>query len=48
MEVICSLGHTQNIGVVRGLIRGQIKLGVWKDRLMSDPSRLMEAYLANL
>jgi len=45
---VSSLGHTQNIGVVRGLIRGQIKLGVWKDRLMSDPSRLMEAYLANL
>ncbi|MCP3849072.1 MAG: NAD(P)/FAD-dependent oxidoreductase [Gammaproteobacteria bacterium] len=45
---VSSLGHTQNIGVVRGLIRGQVKLGVWKERLMSDPSRLMEAYLASI
>jgi len=45
---ISSLGHTQNIGVAKGLIRGKVKLGVWKDRLMKDPSRLMEAYLANL
>lgn len=44
---ISSLGHTQNIGVVRGLIRGKVKLGVWKERLMADPSRLMAAYLAN-
>ena len=42
-----SLGHTQHIGVVRGLIRGKAKLGVWKERLMQDPSRLMEAYLAS-
>ncbi len=45
---ISSLGHTQNIGVVRGLIRGKVKLGAWKERLMKDPSRLMEAYLASL
>lgn len=43
---ISSLGHTQHIGVVRGLIRGKVKLGIWKDRLMENPSRLMEAYLA--
>lgn len=43
---VTSLGHTENIGVVRGLIRGRVKLGVWKERLMKDPSRLMEAYLA--
>jgi hypothetical protein len=45
---ISSLGHTQHIGVVRGLIRGKVKLGIWKERLMNDPSRLMEAYLANV
>ena len=44
---VSSLGHTQNIGVVRGLIRSKVKLGVWKDRLMKDPSRLMEAFLAS-
>ena len=43
---VSSLGHTQHIGVVRGLIRNKVKLGVWKKRLMQDPSRLMEAYLA--
>jgi len=43
---LTSLGHTDNIGVVRGLIRGKVKLGNWKERLMQDPSRLMEAYLA--
>lgn len=43
---ISSLGHTQHIGVVRGLIRGKVKLGIWKDRLMENPGRLMEAYLA--
>lgn len=43
---ISSLGHTQNIGVVRGLIRSRVKLGVWKERLMKDPTRLMEAYLS--
>ncbi len=43
---ISSLGHTQNIGVVRGLIRSRVKLGLWKERLMKDPTRLMEAYLS--
>ena len=43
---ISSLGHTQHIGVVRGLIRGKVKLGIWKERLMENPARLMEAYLA--
>ncbi|MCG7924877.1 MAG: FAD-dependent oxidoreductase [Candidatus Thiodiazotropha taylori] len=40
-----SLGHTQHIGVLRGLIRSRIPLGEWKARLMKDPTRLMEAYL---
>jgi len=44
---VSSLGHTQNIGVVRGLIRSKVKLGVWKKRLMDDPNRLMEAYLSS-
>ena len=40
------LGMTGHIGVLRGLIQGRIALGAWKDRLMADPTRLMEAYLA--
>ncbi len=43
---ISSLGHTENIGVARGLIRGQISLGKWKQRLQRNPERLMEAWLA--
>ena len=41
-----SLGLTQHVGVLRGLIQSQTPLGVWKDRLMKDPMRIMEAYLA--
>lgn len=41
-----SLGLTQHVGVLRGLIQSQTPLGIWKDRLMKDPMRIMEAYLA--
>lgn len=43
---ISSLGHTENMGVARGLIRGQVKLGQWKVRLQKNPQQLMEAWLA--
>ncbi|MDX2504351.1 MAG: hypothetical protein QNL62_07735 [Gammaproteobacteria bacterium] len=43
---VSSLGHTEHMGVVRGLIRGKVHLGAWKKRLQSNPMRLMEAYLA--
>ena len=43
-----SLGHTQHIGVLRGLIRSRVPLGLWKSRLMQDPTRLMEAYLGRV
>ncbi len=41
-----TLGITQHIGILRGLIQGQFKLGKWKQRLMDNPMQLMEAYLA--
>ena len=41
-----SLGWTDHVGVMRGLVEGQVKLGEWKDLLLKDPTRLMEAYLA--
>lgn len=41
-----SLGLTQHVGVLRGLIQSRTRLGPWKERLMKDPLRLMEAYLA--
>jgi len=41
-----SLGWTEHVGVMRGLVEGQVRLGEWKDVLMKDPTQLMEAYLA--
>jgi NAD(P)H-nitrite reductase large subunit len=40
-----SLGLTQHVGVLRGLIQGQTPLGDWKEKLKRDPTRIMEAYL---
>ena len=42
-----SVGWTQHVGVMRGLVEGKVKLGEWKDRLMEDPTKLMDAYLAS-
>ena len=41
-----TLGVTQHIGVIRGLIESKTHLGVWKSRLLKDPTRLMEAYIS--
>jgi NAD(P)H-nitrite reductase large subunit len=41
-----SLGLTDHVGVVRGLIQGRVRLGAWKKKLQADPTRLMEAYLS--
>ncbi|MGE0053329.1 MAG: NAD(P)/FAD-dependent oxidoreductase [Hyphomicrobium sp.] len=37
---------TDNIGVLRGLIQSEFKLGKWKQRLMEEPERFREAYVA--
>jgi len=42
-----SIGWTEHVGVMRGLVEGQVKLGAWKERLQRDPTLLMEAYLAS-
>lgn len=42
-----SLGLTQHVGVLRGLIQTKTRLGAWKDKLVADPTRIMEAYLAS-
>jgi NAD(P)H-nitrite reductase large subunit len=42
-----SVGWMDHVGVLRGLVEGQVKLGPWKDQLKQDPTRLMEAYLAS-
>ena len=41
-----SVGWTDHVGVMRGLVEGQVKLGDWKDKLKQDPTKLMDAYLA--
>jgi NAD(P)H-nitrite reductase large subunit len=41
-----SVGKTQHVGVLRGLIESRIHLGEWKQRLMRDPTAIMEAYVA--
>ncbi|MEE9302132.1 MAG: NAD(P)/FAD-dependent oxidoreductase [Alphaproteobacteria bacterium] len=43
-----ALGFTEHVGVLRGLIQTEVPLGKWKDRLMDDPLRVMEAYLAQV
>jgi NAD(P)H-nitrite reductase large subunit len=41
-----SVGWTEHVGVMRGLVEGQVHLGEWKEALMKDPTQLMQAYLA--
>lgn len=40
------VGFADHVGAFRGLIEGRVRLGKWKQRLMDDPTRIMEAYLA--
>ncbi len=42
-----SLGMTQHVGVMRGLIQTGAHLGEWKDKLLKEPNRISEAYLAS-
>ena len=39
------IGSTEHIGVLRGLIQGKIALGEWKETLLGDPTKVMDAYL---
>jgi NAD(P)H-nitrite reductase large subunit len=41
-----AVGLYQHVGVLRGLIQRRTPLGRWKDRLLRDPTGLMEAYMA--
>jgi len=42
-----SLGMTQHVGCMRGLIQTGAHLGSWKEKLLKEPNRLPEAYLAS-
>jgi hypothetical protein len=41
-----SIGLTQHVGVLRGLIQNRTKLGRWKKVLSEAPLRFPEAYVA--
>ncbi|WP_240796780.1 FAD-dependent oxidoreductase [Terasakiella sp. SH-1] len=41
-----TLGRTDHVGVLRGLIQGKTELGVWKERLIEDPHLIMDAYVS--
>lgn len=41
-----SLGRTDQIGVLRGLIQTEVALGPWKERLMDNPHLIADAYVA--
>ncbi len=41
-----SVGVTDHVGVIRGLIQTGRHLGSWKDKLMKSPERIVEAYVA--
>ncbi|MCP4993469.1 MAG: NAD(P)/FAD-dependent oxidoreductase [Gammaproteobacteria bacterium] len=40
-----TLGRTDHVGALRGLIESRIPLGKWKQQLLDDPGRIMEAWL---
>ncbi len=41
-----SIGWTDHVGVMRGLVEGRVPLGEWKHELLRDPTQLMQAYLS--
>ncbi|WP_198320959.1 NAD(P)/FAD-dependent oxidoreductase [Azohydromonas aeria] len=42
-----SVGWTQHVGAMRGLVEGQVRLTPeWKEKLKADPTQLVPAYLA--
>ncbi|MDP2169627.1 MAG: FAD-dependent oxidoreductase [Rhodocyclaceae bacterium] len=41
-----SIGWTDHVGALRGLIQTRARLGAWRERLLDDPTDFMAAYLA--
>jgi len=42
-----SIGRTEHIGVIRGLIQNATPLGDWKQKLKTNPHLIMDAYVAH-
>ncbi|CAL95545.1 NAD(P)/FAD-dependent oxidoreductase [Azoarcus olearius] len=41
-----SIGLTEHVGALRGLIHGRVQLGEWKARLLQNPLAFVDAYIA--
>ncbi|HSD61994.1 MAG TPA: FAD-dependent oxidoreductase [Burkholderiales bacterium] len=41
-----TIGQPRHVGAIRGLIQTRRRLGKWKDTLMKNPTRVMEAFVA--
>jgi NADPH-dependent 2,4-dienoyl-CoA reductase/sulfur reductase-like enzyme len=41
-----SIGLTEHVGALRGLIQGRMRLGAWKQTLLRTPTRFAEAFIA--
>ena len=41
-----SIGLTDHVGALRGLIQARTRLGPWKERLLETPTRFVEAFIA--
>ena len=42
-----TVGWTEHVGALRGLVEGRVRLGPWKETLRRDPTQFMAAYLAS-
>ncbi|MCG6863715.1 MAG: FAD-dependent oxidoreductase [Chromatiaceae bacterium] len=40
-----TIGNTQHVGAIRGLIQTRRRLGNWKEKLMRNPHEIMEAFV---
>ncbi len=41
-----AVGLTEHVGALRGLIQGKVRLGPWHERLLANPLRFVDAYVA--
>jgi NAD(P)H-nitrite reductase large subunit len=41
-----NIGPFEHVGILRGLIQSRIPLGEWKQELLQNPKKIMEAYLS--
>ncbi|HEY5763019.1 MAG TPA: FAD-dependent oxidoreductase [Rhodocyclaceae bacterium] len=42
-----TIGTTEHVGALRGLIQNRTRLGHWKQTLLANPTRFVEAYVAS-